>query len=193
HRTPQIALNDAILRGVLAPGDDGPMAQLFHLLAPTLAEALGPSLTAAGVSKRDKVDPRSGLAVRNEIATWAGAFGIREFDLYVGGRDPLGGVGGPGAGPSLLTPAHGPAPLPPAPRGRVARELLALVRGSTITRWRDDTTIAAIVVAACNLAEVRVEAPPYAMLAEVERLMSKVIARKTRRVLPDVCRAIVPI
>jgi hypothetical protein len=184
-------MNDAILRVVLAPGDDGPVAQLFHLLAPTLAEALGPSLAAAGVTKRDKVDPRSGLAVRNEIATWAGTFGIREFDLYIGGRDPLGVVGVPGEVPSLVIGAQVNAPLAPATRGRVARELLALLRGSTITRWRDDTTIAAIVVAACNLAEMRVEAPPYAMLAEVERLISKAIARKTRRVLPDICRAIV--
>jgi tetratricopeptide (TPR) repeat protein len=143
HPTPQIALNDAILRGVLAPGDDGPLAALFHLLAPTLAEALGPSLTAAGVSKKHKIDPRAGLAVRNEIATWAGAFGIREFDLYVGGRDPAGVVGVPGEVPSLVIGSHVNTPLPPATRGRVARELLALLRGSTITRWRDDTTIAA--------------------------------------------------
>jgi hypothetical protein len=191
HRTPQVALTDAILRNVLAPGDDGPIAQLFHLLAPTLAEALGPSLSAAGVSKRDKVDPRAGLAVRNEIATWAGAFGIRGFDLYVGGRDPLGVIGIPGETPSLVIGSQVNAPLAPAARGRIARELLALLRGSTITRWRDDTTIAAIVVAACNLGEVRVDAPPYATLAEVERLISKAIARKTRKMLPEICRSIV--
>ena len=190
-RMPQMALNDAILRGVLAPGDDGPVAQLFSLLAPTLAEALGPSLAAAGVNKKDKVDPRSGLAVRNEIASWAGAFGIREFDLYVGGKDPMGVVGVPGETPSLVIGAQVNAPLLPVTRGRIARELLALMRGSTITRWRDDTTIAAIVVAACNLAEVRVEAPPYAMLAEVEKLISKAIARKTKKALVEVCRAVV--
>jgi hypothetical protein len=191
HRTPQMALNDVILHGVLAPGDDGPLAQLFQVLAPTLAEALGPSLAAAGVTKKDKVNPRAGLAVRNEIATWAGAFGIREFDLYVGGRDPNGVIGLPGETPSLVIGAQVNAPLPPATRGRVARELIALLRGSTITRWRDDTTCAAIVVAACNLAEVRIDAPPYATLAEVQRLISKAISRRTRKMLPDVCRAVV--
>jgi cellulose synthase operon protein C len=190
-RMPQMALNDAILRGVLAPGDDGPVAQLFSILAPTLAEALGPSLAAAGVTKKDKVDPRSGLAVRNEIASWAGAFGFREFDLYVGGKDPLSVVGVPGEVPALVIGAQVNAPLLPGTRGRIARELLALLRGSTITRWRDDTTIAAIVVAACNLAEVRVEAPPYAMLAEVEKLISKAISRKTKKAIADVCRAVV--
>ncbi len=190
-RMPQMALNDAILRGVLAPGDDGPVAQLFALLAPTLAEALGPSLAAAGVTKKDKVDPRAGLAVRNEIASWAGAFGFREFDLFVGGKDPLGVVGVPGDSPSIVIGAQVNVPLLPMTRGRIARELLGLMRGSTITRWRDDTTIAAIVVAACNLAEVRVEAPPYAMLAEVEKLISKAIARKTKKAIGDVCRAVV--
>jgi tetratricopeptide (TPR) repeat protein len=190
-RMPQMALNESILRAVLAQGDDGPVAQLFAILAPTLAEALGPSLAAAGVTKKDKVDPRSGLAVRNEIAAWTGAFGFKEFDLYVGGKDPLGVIGVPGEMPSIVIGASVAAPLQPAARGRVARELLALMRGSTIARWRDETAIAAIVVAACNLAEVRVDAPPYAMLAEVEKLISKAIARKTKKLLPDACRAIV--
>jgi predicted Zn-dependent protease len=190
-RMPQMALNEAILRGLLAPGDDGPIAQLFSILAPTLAEALGPSLTAAGVTKKDKVDPRAGLAVRNEVAAWAGAFGFREFDLYIGGKDPMGVTGIPGEIPSLVIGAQVNAPFQPMTRGRIARELLALLRGSTITRWRDETTIAAIVVAACNLAEIRVDAPQYAMLAEVEKLISKAISRKAKKALPDVCRAIV--
>ena len=66
-----------------------------------------------------------------------------------------------------------------------------MTRGSTIVRHRDDTTIAAIVVAACNLAEVRVDAPSYAMLADVERLLSKAIARKTKKLLPELCKAVV--
>ena len=45
--------------------------------APTIAEALGPNLGSCGVGRRDKIDPRSGLALRNEIAAWAGAFGIQ--------------------------------------------------------------------------------------------------------------------
>ena len=190
-RMPQMALNESILRGVLALGDDGPVAQLFAVLAPTLAEALGPSLAAAGVTKKDKVEPRSGLAVRNEIASWAGAFGFREFDLFVGGKDPMGVVGVPGEVPSLVIGSQVNVPLLPVTRARIARELLGVLRGSTITRWRDDTTIAAIVVAACNIAEVRVDAPAYAMLAEVERLISKSIARKARKALPDLCRAVV--
>lgn len=189
-RTPQIAIANAILRSILAPGDEGPISDLFAMLGPTLAEALGPSLQVCGVGKRDRVDPRSGLTLRNEIATWAGAFGIREFDLYVGGSDQLAVQGIPGEVPALVVGAGVNAPLSPAMRGRVARELLGIVRGTTVARLRDEITIAAIVVAACKQAEVRFDHPPYAVLAEIERLVGKAMARKTRKAIAETCRAI---
>jgi hypothetical protein len=190
-RAPQIAIGEATLRSILAPGDEGPIADLFVLLGPTLAEALGPNLQACGVTRRDKVDPRSGLALRNEIAAWAGAFGVREFDLYVGGKDALGVQGIAGDTPALVVGSGVNTPLTPLTRARIARELLAMVRGTTVVRSRDDITIAAIVVAACNQAEVPIEHPPYAMLVEVERLVGKAIARKTRKAIAEVCRSIV--
>lgn len=189
-RTPQHALPDAVLRGSLAPGDAGPIADLFVALGPTLAEALGPSLAGSGATRRDKVDPRSGLLLRNEIGAWAGAFGVRDFDLYVGGKDPLGIQGIPGEPPALVIGPGVNAPLGPLARARVARELLAIVRGTTVTRWRDEVTIAAIVVAACHLADVKVDSPPYAVLAETEKLMGKALPRKTRKQLPALCAPI---
>jgi len=190
-RTPQIAIGDAMLRSLLAPGDDGPIAELFVALGPTLAEALGPNLQACGVGRRDRVDPRSGVALRNEIAAWAGAFGIREFDLYVGGRDPLGVQGIAGEVPSLVVGAGVNAPLAPLTRARVARELLAMARGTTVARTRDEVAVAAVVVAACRLGDVPVEHPPYAVLAEIERLLAKAMSRKTRKLLPELCAAVV--
>ena len=190
-RAPTIAITPSLFRAILAPGDEGPVAALFTALGPTLAEALGPSLQACGVTKKDKIDPRSGLALRNEITAWTGAFGIPQFDLYVGGRDPLGVQGVPGETPSLVVGSGVNAPLSPMTRARVARELLAMVRGTTVVRVRDDISVAAVVVAACRIAEVRVEHPPYAVLAEIEKLVSKAIARKTKKFLPDLCRAVV--
>jgi lipopolysaccharide biosynthesis regulator YciM len=190
-RAPQIAIGEATMRSILAPGDEGPLSELFVLLGPTLAEALGPNLQACGVTKRDKVDPRSGLALRNEVSAWAGAFGVREFDLYVGGKEPLGVQGIAGETPALVVGSGVNTPLTPVTRARIARELLAMVRGTTVTRSRDDMTIAAIVVAACRQAEVPIEQPPYAMLVEVERLIGKAIARKTRKAMAETCRAIV--
>jgi cellulose synthase operon protein C len=190
-RTPQVMVSEQTLRAILAPGDEGPIADLFALLGPTIAEALGPNLTSCGVGRRDKIDPRSGLALRNEIAAWAGAFGIREFDLYVGGKEPLDVQGIPGEPPALVVGPSIKAPLSPVIRARVARELVAMARGTTVARSRDDVTIAAIVVAACKIAEVHIDHPPYAVLAEIERLMGKAISRKTRKSIGDACRAIV--
>lgn len=190
-RMPQIALTEANLRKVCASGDDGPITELFALVGPTLAEALGPSLSALGVGKRDRVDSKSGLALRNEIAAWAGAFGVHEFELYVGGKDPTAVQGVPGEPHALVVGPKVNAPLSPSLRGRIARELFAMGRGTTILRSRDETTIAAIVVAACKLGEIRVDAPPYAVLAEVEKHLSKAIARRTRKLLPAVCQRVV--
>ena len=176
---------------ILAHGDEGPVADLFVLLGPTLSEALGPNLPACGVGRRDRVEPRSGLALRNEISAWAGALGIHDFELYVGGKEPLGVQGIPGDTPALVVGPAVNAPLTPLTRARVARELLGVLRGTSVVRWRDDVTIAAVVAAACRLADVRLEHPSYAMLAEVERLMGRALPRKTRRLLPEVCAAIV--
>jgi len=190
-RSPQIALTDAQMRRINAPTDEGPITELFAVLGPTLAEALGPSLVALGVTKKDKVDPRAGLALRNEVAAWAGAFGIQEFDLYVGGKDPMAVQGVPGEPAALVVGAGINAPLTPPVRGRIARELYAIGRGTTSLRSRDSTTVAAIVVAACKLAEVHVDAPVYAVQAEVDKLVSKAIARRTKKLLPDICARLV--
>jgi hypothetical protein len=179
------------MQAILAPGDEGPIADLFVLLGPTLAEALGPNLQGCGVGRRDKVDPRSGLSLRNEIASWAGAFGLGELDLYVGGNDPLGIQGVAGNPPALVVGPSINGPLSSLGRARVARELLAIVRGTAVVRSRDDVSIAAIVVAACRLAEVPISHPAYAVLAEIEKLVGKALSRRTRKPMTDICRALV--
>jgi hypothetical protein len=129
--------------------------------------------------------------VRNEIGAWTGAFGIPEFELYVGGRDANGVQGIPGEPAALVIGTTVNAPLSTAARARVARELCGIVRGTTVLRSRDDTTIAAIVVSACKLAEVPISSPTYAVQAEVDKLLSKAISRRTKKMLPDICRAVV--
>ena len=97
----------------------------------------------------------------------------------------------PGETPAIVVGSGVNAPLSPTTRARVARELLAIVRGTTVTRWRDDTTIAAIAVAACNIAKVPVDHPPFAVLAEVERLIGKAINRKTKGLIAPICKMFV--
>jgi hypothetical protein len=190
-RVPTISIGEPLLRQILAPGDDGPIAELFGLLGPTLGEALGPNRDSLGVGRRDRLDAKAGTPLRNEISQWANALGISAFEVYVGGRDPLGVQGIAGEDPALVIGPGVSSPLAPLARARLVRELISLRRGTTVTRWRDDTTIAAIIVAACNLAKVRVDAPPFPALAEVERHIGKAISRKARAAIEPVCRVYV--
>ncbi len=186
-RLPSIALDENCFLDLAEPGDAGPLAELFLHLAPYFTEALGPSLAVLGVTKKQRVDPRSGLPVRNEIAAWAGALGIGEFDVYVGGIDPDNVVGIPGDIPSLVIGSALHAPLIPQHRQLVARELYAIRRGTSLLRHRTGAEIAALVVAVCRLAEVKIAAPAYALVEEFSRLLNSVLPRKVRKLLPALC------
>jgi hypothetical protein len=161
-----------------------------HALASTIAETLGPNLTTFGVGKRERVDPRAGLAVRNEIAAWAGALGVGEFELYVGGNDPDAVTGIPTELPALVIGRDVVAPLRPYHRQAVARELLSLRRGTSIILHREPDDLHALVVAACRIAEVNLPSPPFALLGEFQRLLAKMPRRVRNKVLPDLARAV---
>jgi tetratricopeptide (TPR) repeat protein len=189
--TPQIAIDDASVPGLADADDVGPVGRLMGELATTFAEALGPGLAAYGVTKREKIDPRDGLPVRNEITAWAGALGVGDFDLYVGGRDPNGVFAIPTERPAVVIGNAVTAPLSPTHRQAVARELFALRRGTTILRHRDAADIAALVVASCRIAGLDMQSPPYAMLAEFERQLSKGVSRKTRKAIGELAVPVV--
>lgn len=186
---PRIAIDDDSLPTLADPDDRGPIAELMRALATTICEELGPSLAAFGVSKKERVDARLGLPIRNEIAAWAGALGVGEFELYVGGRDADAVVAIASETPAIVLGSGVSAPLSPRHRQAVARELFALRRGTTVLRHREATEIGALVVAACRLGEVALQAPAYAMLAEFQRSLGKA-PRRVRKLLPDLARAV---
>jgi cellulose synthase operon protein C len=188
---PAIAIDESALPELCDPEDRGPIPNLMRELASTFAAALGPGLSALGVGKKERVDPRLGLPLRNEIAAWAGALGLGDFDLYLGGKDPHGVVAIPGERPALVTGSAVTAPLSAVHRQLVARELFALRRGSTIVRHRDVTEIAALVVAACKLGGLDLPSPPYAMLGEFMRLLGKEMPRRVKKLLPELAHPVV--
>ncbi|MCC6217191.1 MAG: hypothetical protein IT376_20195 [Polyangiaceae bacterium] len=189
-RLPQIAVDAAALPELCDPYDGGPVGELMVALATTFAEAVGPGLQAFGVGKRERVDPRAGLPIRNEVAAWAGALGVGDFELYVGGTDPHGIAAVPLETPCVVIGASVTAPLAAPHRAALARELFGLRRGTTLLRHRESADVAALVVAACRVGGVDVPSPPYAMLAEFQRQLGKEISRKARKVLPDLARAV---
>ena len=186
---PRIAIDDSALPNLADPEDKGPIAELMSVLATTICEELGPSLAAFGVSKKERVDARLGLPVRNEIAAWAGALGVGEFELYVGGRDADAVVAIASETPAIVVGSGVTAPFSPRHRQAVARELFALRRGTTVLRHRETSEIGALVVAACRVGDVTLPSPAYAMLPEFQRALGKA-PRRVKKLLPDLARAV---
>jgi len=191
---PKIAIDDAALPNLADPDDRGAVAELMRVVATTITEALGPNLQAFGVTKKERVDPRAGLPIRNEIMAWAGALGIGELELYVGGNDPGAVRALALETPAIVLGSQVTAPLSPIHRQAVARELYALRRGTTVLSHREADDVAAIIVAACRLGEVELQAPSFAMLGEFHRLLGKEASgwggRQLRKLLPDLARAV---
>ena len=189
-RQPRIAIDAAAFEMLADAADEGPIGEMVRALASTIAETLGPNLTTFGVGKKERVDPRAGLPIRNEIAAWAGALGVGEFELYVGGSDPDAVTGIPTELPALVIGRDVTAPLRPFHRQAVARELVALRRGTSIILHREPDDVHALVIAACRIAEVEIASPPFALLGEFQRLLSKMPRRVRNKVLPDLARAV---
>jgi len=191
---PKIAINDAALPNLADPDDRGAITELMRVMATTITEALGPNLQAFGVTKKERVDPRAGLPIRNEVAAWAGALGIGEFELYVGGSDPGAVRALALETPAIVVGTGVTAPLSPIHRQALARELYALRRGTTVLGHRESDDVAALIVAACRLGNVELDSPSFAMLGEFQRLLGKEAsgwgARQLRKVLPDLARAV---
>jgi hypothetical protein len=187
---PKIAIDDASLPNLADPDDHGAVAELMRVMASTIAEALGPSLQAFGVTKKERVEARSGLPIRSEIAAWAGALGVGEFELYVGGSDPGVVRAIPLETPAIVVGANVTAPLSPIHRQAVARELYALRRGTTVLGHQEPDNVAALIVAACRLGEVDIPSPAFAMLGEFQRQLGKELPRRVRKLLPDLARAV---
>jgi hypothetical protein len=191
---PKIAINDASLPNLADPDDRGAITELMRVMATTITEALGPNLQAFGVTKKERVDPRAGLPIRNEVAAWAGALGIGEFELYVGGSDPGAVRALALETPAIVVGAGVTAPLSPIHRQALARELYALRRGTTVLGHRESDDVAALIVAACRVGEVELSAPSFAMLGEFQRLLTKEASgwgsRQLRKVLPGLARAV---
>jgi hypothetical protein len=182
---PSIAIDDIALEILSAHKDEGPLAELFADFAPVFAEALGPTLTTLGVGKKQRIDPRQGLPLRNEIVAWAGAFGIPDFDLYVAEKVDGDVIAIAGERPSVIVASTLTTPLDLGGRQAVARELFALRRGLSLLRHRTLNELSALIVAACQVGEHPLTAPPYAMKDEFVRLLGSALPRRLRKSLQE--------
>jgi hypothetical protein len=179
-----------MMQSICDPEDTGPLAALFQDLAEVFAEALGPTLSVLGVTRKHRIDPRAGLPLRNEIVAWTGALGIAEFDLYV--TDQVAGdvICVPGERPSIVASTRLKTPLDASGRQAIARELFALRRGTCVLRHRSTTEVLAVVVASCKVGGHPISTPAYAMLDEFARALSSALPRRLRKLLQERAEAI---
>ena len=189
---PQIVLDAKAMAEIADPDDGGPVAELFVLMAETVTLSLGPTLGALGVGKKERIDSRGGHPLRVAVAEWMGAVGFEgDFELYVGGPEPKGVHGIAGEEPAIVLGSGITTPLDAAARSAIARTVFALRRGITSLRTRDDSTVASVVIAACNEVDIKVANPGYAVYGEIQRAVHKEISRKVRKSIGEVCQKVV--
>ncbi len=189
---PQTVLDAGALGDIADPQDAGPVPRLFVHIAETVSLALGPSLESLGVGRKNRVDSKGGPPLRLAVAEWMGALGFDvEFELYVGGQNPR-GVQGVVVGevPALVIGSEVSAPLDPAARSAVAREVFALRRGISSLRTSDDPAIASVVIATCNEAGFPMPNPGFAVYATISRAVHKEISRKVKKACADAAREV---
>jgi predicted Zn-dependent protease len=185
---PPSSVSGDVLAELLDPEDHGPIPELLSQMAPYLAEAFGPPREAFEVSRRERVSPRAGLPLRDEIAAWVAAFGLGEFELYVSplsserivvlGGDPL----------SIIAGASVTTPLGPFQRLMLARALYARRRGLAPLLQLDAPDVVALIGALCTLGKVSLSRAPLARQRDFERQLTKLLPRKARKLLPERAR-----
>lgn len=185
---PPSSVSGDVLAELLDPEDRGPVSELLAQMGPYLAEAFGPRREAFEVSRRERVSPRAGTPLRDEIAAWVAAFGLGEFELYVSplpserlvvlGGEPLTII----AGASVTTP------LGPFQRLMLTRALYASHRGLAPLLQLESSDVIALIGALCTLGKVSLSRAPLARQHDFERQLAKLLPRKARKLLPDRAR-----
>lgn len=187
ERHPKVVLRDLADAGLLHPQDQGFLSRVFALLGPHLPELLGPNLDTLAVGRRERVKSAVGSSLRAEIAAYAGCFGLGDFELYIGGNDPQAIVAI--ADPKLARFVIGSqvqAPLSSAQRARLAAQVFALVRGTSLLLTRELVDAAAFASAACAVGGVKLPGPAPAVSAEYERTLNR-LPRKVKKDLTQLC------
>lgn len=84
---PSHAWSPVDLDQLSATGQLGAMRSYAETLAPVMARALEPSLEGMGIGSLMRVPDYSEHPIRRQVTAWCSAFGIKEFQLFIGGFD----------------------------------------------------------------------------------------------------------
>lgn len=124
--TPSRAFRADELEQIVPSSLFGPLLKFLQALSPRLTLELEADLEIRGVTPLMRLDEFSGDPMRAEIGIWAGALGVRDFTLFVGGHD-VDGISGLNLElPTVIVGKNTPLPLGREDRARLASLLLGL-------------------------------------------------------------------
>ncbi len=192
HRAPTFPTerwDEEALASATAPNFLTAYAPLVKRLSRLFADAVEPHVGTLGAAPRDRVDPFVDHPLRGEVARWAQAFGLDDFELYVGGDDPAGVRGLHLEFPTLVLGTEVTCPLSPAKRAAVVAHLFALSTGTVAVLTRSASEAAALVSAAGQLAKILIPVPENPHTAEYRRRLARVLPEDAESWLPELVGA----
>jgi len=169
------------------PAQLGGLTALIELTTPYLSKALEPSLQTLGVTGLMRVDEFSDSEARTALATWMGALGLSDFELYIGGTDPDAIRALNGELPTIVLGGNVSVPLSRTDQARLVAQLSSLETGcavllnqpaGTTQRW-----LAALLVLSSS--DSIANAPED--VEEKARALSNAIAREQREEIAELC------
>jgi tetratricopeptide (TPR) repeat protein len=183
RHTPEVAIDAEWLQRLREPDDTGPIPELLQSFAPELVRALGPLPATFNAARKNRVAPGSGLPLRNDVAAWAGAFQLGDFELHIADLPP-GRVRALGTEPPTLIAGPGvESPLGPEQRLDLVREIYALERGIGFVLHYEASDVAALIVALLELDGPSLSAPHYARLDDFKRQLARALNKSERKAL----------
>jgi hypothetical protein len=173
---------------------DPSLAGLLPIVDETLSAALGSTLDALDVGRRQRVDVRTAGPVAAELLAWAKWAGLGEFEVYVGGNAPREIRGVRTEGTAAFVLGGEVRALDRTSRASLVREVIALKLGASACERADDRRMSAALVALLQELELpvapsRLAAPAPADQAVIAKAVRKEISRRVRKAAAEPARA----
>lgn len=190
-RFPNAPLNDEQLALLCDPQDRGPLADLCRLLAPDLAQLLGPNLKSLALTKKDRLPANRMLMVAPEILAWPHALGLDAVELFGNADDkPELRAFADDATLAFVVPIDVQPQLDVAQRVAVARQALGLQLGTLVLHHHSAAHVASLLSGLCAAAGSPLPHATAGAPASVVASLYDALARKTRKQVGELAREI---
>lgn len=189
-RFPHAPLNDEQLTVLCDPLDRGPVADLCRLLAPDLAQLLGPNMKSLDLTKKDRLPANKMLLLASEVLAWPTALGLTGVELLsnVDDKAEIRAVIDD-AELAFVVPIDLQPKLTAAQLSDIARQSLGLQLGTLVLHHHSPAHIAGLLSGLCGAAGSPLPHATTAPTSVVNDLYDK-LSRKTRKQVGEIAREI---